>query len=85
MTRTTTTSASPDAGTDPKRTPVFPPLDTLTRPAVSTAQAAYYLNRQPQTLRAWACGQRGEIRPLRINGRLAWRVADLLRVLGGAQ
>ncbi len=33
----------------------FPPLEQVTRPAVETAAAAYYLNRQQQTLRGWAC------------------------------
>ena len=59
----------------------IPPLDLVTRPAVDTATAAYYLNRQPQTLRGWACHEDGPMRPLRINGRLAWPVAELRRLL----
>lgn len=60
----------------------FPSLETVTRPAVDTAAAAYYLNRKPQTLLTWACFEDGPIRPLRINGRLAWRVADIKAVMG---
>jgi hypothetical protein len=60
----------------------YPPLASLTRPAVDTAEAAYYLNRADQTLRIWACKENGPIRPIRINGRLAWPVADLRRILG---
>lgn len=60
----------------------YPPLEQVTRPAVNTAAAAYYLSRQQQTLRAWACLENGPIRPIRINGRLAWPVAELRRVLG---
>lgn len=60
----------------------FPPLDAVTRPAVETVAAAYYLNRRPQTLRTWACFENGPIRPMRINGRLAWRVADIKAVMG---
>lgn len=60
----------------------FPPLEVVTRPAVETAAAAYYLNRRPQTLRTWACFENGPIRPMRINGRLAWRVADIKSVMG---
>ena len=60
----------------------FPPLESVTRPAVDTAAAAYYLNRRPQTMRGWACHEDGPLRPLRINGRLAWPVAELRRVLG---
>lgn len=62
----------------------FPALESVTRPTVNTAAAAYYLNRRPQTLRGWACHEDGPIRPLRINGRLAFSVADLRRVLGVA-
>ena len=62
--------------------PTFPPLDRETRTAVDTATAAYHLNRRPQTLRAWACGEDGPLLPLRVNGRLAWPVAELRRVLG---
>ena len=61
----------------------FPPLESVNRPAVDTAAAAYYLNRQQQTLRGWACHEDGPLRPIRINGRLAWRVADLQRLLTG--
>lgn len=60
----------------------FPPLELVNRPAVDTAAAAHYLNRRPQTLRGWACMENGPLRPLRINGRLAWPVSELRRVLG---
>lgn len=62
----------------------FPSLELENRPTVPTEQAAYYLHRQQQTLRAWACREDGPLRPLRINGRLAWPVAELRRVLGVA-
>ena len=35
------------ATTEPQH---FPPLEQVTRPTVPTEQAAYYLNRRPQTL-----------------------------------
>ena len=60
----------------------FQTLESLTRPNVPTEQAAHYLDRRPQTLRGWACLENGPLRPLRINGRLAWPVNDLKRVLG---
>lgn len=62
----------------------FLPLEQVTRPTVPTADAAHYLNRKPQTLRAWACLENGPVRPVRICGRLAWRVADIRAVLGEA-
>lgn len=48
-----------------------------------TTEAANLLNRKPQTLRKWACLENGPIRPIRINGRLAWRVADIRALLKG--
>ena len=60
----------------------FPPLESVTRPTVETAAAAFYLNRRPQTMRGWACLENGPIRAIRINGRLAWPVSELRRVLG---
>ena len=63
--------------------PVYPPLEQVTRPTVPTDAAAYYLNRQPQTLRAWACLENGALRPVRINGRLAWKISDIKSLLSG--
>ena len=77
--QTATTSASATTGHQQ-----FPPLELENRPAVATEQAAYYLNRRPQTLRTWACMENGPLRPTRINGRLAWPVSELRRVLGVA-
>jgi len=52
------------------------------RSHVDTNKAAVLLGRAPQTLRKWACYEDGPLRPLRVNGRLAWAVADILRLLG---
>ena len=62
--------------------PAFTPLELETRPAVDTAAASFFLGRRPQTLRGWACLENGPLRPLRINGRLAWPVAEIRRLLG---
>ncbi len=61
----------------------FPPLELETRSAIPTDAAAYHLNRKGQTLRAWACLENGPIRPVRINGRLAWPVAAIRELLAG--
>jgi len=63
--------------------PTYPPLESVTQPAIPTNQAAYYLNRRPQTLRAWSCLENGAIRPVRINGRLSWKVSDIRAILNG--
>lgn len=55
----------------------FPPLSMEGRTTLTTEAAAYHLNRTPQTLRTWACYENGPLRPIRINGRLAWLVADI--------
>lgn len=62
----------------------FPPLEMVSRPTVPTEQAAYYLNRRPQTMRGWACGETYPegLRPVRINGRLGWPVAGIRAALG---
>ena len=70
-----------------KTTPIqFPPLESVTRPTVETAAAAFYMNRRPQTMRGWASAETfpDGLRPLRVNGRLAWPVSELRRVLGVA-
>lgn len=63
----------------------FPGLVSVARgrDMVSTSEAALCINRTPQTMRKWACLETGPIRPIRIHGRLAWRVADLARLLQG--
>ncbi len=53
------------------------------RSALPTNDAAFHLNRKPQTLRTWACFEKGPIRPIRINGRLAWHVADIKKAIEG--
>lgn len=46
-----------------------------------TDEAAAAINRKPQTLRKWAALETGPLRPIRINGRLAWPVADIAALL----
>ena len=60
----------------------YPPLAQEYRTHVDTAAAAFYLNRQQQTLRGWACLENGPLRPIRVHGRLAWDVASISRLLG---
>ena len=59
------------------------PLVQETRTALPTAEAAFHLNRAEQTMRLWACQENGPIRPIRINGRLAWPVAAIRNLLIG--
>jgi hypothetical protein len=72
------------ASIKPKQAISYPALEQVTRPAITTREAAHYMNRAEQTLRIWACKENGAIRPIRINGRLAWPTAEIKRVLGVA-
>jgi hypothetical protein len=58
------------------------PLEQVTKPNLTTIQAAYYLDRRPQTLRVWACLENGPIRPRRIGGLLAWPTAEVKTLAG---
>ena len=64
--------------------PPFPPLSLINKPNLTTAELAYYLNRRPQTLRAWACHENGPIRPKRIGGLLAWSTTEAKALAGEA-
>ena len=76
---TTYRVATRRAVTAPK---TFPPLEQVSLQTVPTEQAAYYLNRRPQTLRHWAMRDgTGPLRPVRIHGRLAWPVAAIRKLL----
>ena len=63
----------------------FPELAAVAkgRDTLTTNEASFVINRADQTLRKWACLENGPIRPVRINGRLAWRVSDLQKLLAG--
>jgi hypothetical protein len=61
--------------------PKYLSLDEETRSHVETACAAFHLTRKPQTMRFWACLENGPIKPKRINGRLAWPIGEIRRLL----
>lgn len=86
MEATTPQPPAPAPGTTTPPWPTYPPLELETRAAVDTATAAFHLSRRPQTLRGWAMRDGiGPLRPIRVNGRLAWPVADIKRVLAGGK
>lgn len=60
----------------------YPPLERVTQPTLPTAAAAHYLNRSTRTLLDWAANESGPIKPVRVNGRHAWPVAEIKRLLG---
>lgn len=76
------TQAEPQAHTGRETTQQLTPLDQEQRTAVTTAEAAYHLNRKSQTLLIWACKETGPIRPFKVGGRLMWNTDDLRNLLG---
>ena len=62
----------------------FVPLHLETRTHVTTAVMCRHLGRKEQTARGWASAETFPegLRPLRLNGRLAWPVAGILKALG---
>jgi hypothetical protein len=62
----------------------YPPLELVTKPNLTTCEAAHYLNRRPQTLRVWACREEGPLRPSRVHGLLAWPTASVKALVGVA-
>lgn len=67
--------------------PGWVPLDEETRTHVSTKVMCRHIGRAEQTARAWASTETfpPELRPLRVNHRLAWPVAGIRQVLGQAR
>lgn len=57
------------------------PLESEPRATLPTREAARHLSRADQTLRLWAAYGCGPIRPIRVNGRLAWPVSEIRRIL----
>ncbi len=71
----------------PASTPApYPPLESVTKPNLTTAEIAYYANQAPQTWRIHACRETYPegLRPLRIGGRLNWPTAGAKKLLGVA-
>lgn len=59
-------------------------IQELSGELVDTNEAAQILNRKPNTLRKWASLETGPLRPVRINGRLHWRMRELKKLVLGA-
>ena len=64
----------------------YTPLAQEQRTHVDTKTAAHHLIREAQTLRGWHCHGHfpiDDLRPLVLNGRLAWSVAAIKAAMGG--
>jgi hypothetical protein len=62
----------------------YPPLESVTKPNLTTAELAHYSNMAEQTWRVKACYDTAPdgLRPLRVCGKLAWPTAGAKRLLG---
>ena len=62
----------------------FIPLHQEARTHVTTVLMCWHLSKKAQTARGWASKETfpDGLRPLRVNGRLAWPVAGIRKVLG---
>jgi hypothetical protein len=62
----------------------YPPLATVTKPNLTTAELAYYSNMAEQTWRVKACYDTAPegLRPLRVCGKLAWPTAGAKKLCG---
>ena len=79
------TQAMREATAPQQFTGQYLPLEQVTRPNLKTDEAAFYLNRRPQTLRTWAMRDgTGPIRPRRIGGLLAWSTSEVKALAGVA-
>ena len=72
-------------GTTMLSNPTLAELITAGCTLLDTNEAASSIRFQPQTLRKWACYDNGPIRPVRIAGRLRWRVSDLFSLVKGGE
>ena len=69
------------AASDPQQ---FPPLESVTKPNLTTRELAFYSNMAEQTWRVKACYDTAPegLRPLRVCGKLAWPTAGAKKLLG---
>lgn len=69
------------AATDPQQ---FPPLESVTKPNLTTRELAFYSNMAEQTWRVKACYDTAPegLRPLRVCGKLAWPTDGVKKLLG---
>lgn len=65
----------------------FPPLESVTKPNLTTRELAFYSNMAEQSWRVKACYDTAPegLRPLRVCGKLAWPTAGAKKLLGVAQ
>lgn len=81
QTATLNSASTRRAATEPQQ---FPPLESVTKPNLTTRELAFYSNMAEQTWRVKACYDTAPegLRPLRVCGKLAWPTAGAKKLLG---
>lgn len=64
---------------------IYPPLEEVTRPNLTTKEVAYYTNMKEQTWREYACYETGPIKPVRVCNRLNWPTKAVKELCGVAE
>ena len=62
----------------------FPPLETVTKPNLTTKEFCHYTNLAEQTAWLYACKELGPIRPIRIGRKLNWPTIEVKKLCGVA-
>jgi len=80
----TTAEPTSIAGAMRRQQAMYPPLEQVTKPNLTTRELSYYSDLAEQTWRAKACFETfpDGLRPLRLCGRLAWPTAGAKKFLG---
>lgn len=63
----------------------FPPLETVTKPNLTTKEFCFYTNLAEQTAWLYACKESGPVRPIRIGRRLNWPTQAVKQLCGVAE
>lgn len=63
---------------------VFPPLEAVTKPLLTTSEYCHYTNFAKQTAWLHACKENGPIRPVRVGSRLGWPTKAVKELVGVA-
>ena len=61
---------------------IYLPLEDVTKPLLTTSEFCHYTNLAKQTAWLWACKENGQIRPVRIGGKLGWPTKEVKYLCG---
>ncbi len=77
-----TTKTKPQGADNISAAGNFPPLETVTKPNLTTKEFCFYTNLAEQTAWLYACKESGPVRPIRIGRRLNWPTKSVKQLCG---